>query len=360
MNERVLEQRLEGWYADQLSGMTAPASLRASVANIPHATQRPFAFRISPAWAMILLLGLLLALTAGAIATGAIRLPGDALSTDEMLITVDNRILAVDVRTGASRDVAHGTLIALSPDRSRFIRAVSVFAFECYVTKVDGTDERKLDACGSNASWSPDGAKVLFYDGGFFIADVATGQVKHLPWKESFKDTGTGSWSPDGRKVVIPALGQLVIADADGHPLGSIPAAAFGPRWSPDGRNVVWWELNGNWIVSNAEVGGAQFGKDVISGAGMFPAWSPDGAQIAYITGHSLRVVDSDGRNDRLLDDHAYPYAPGPQWSADGSQILYGGNEAESGISGGPMMAIDVATGASHVVFPTVSFNYAW
>jgi WD40-like Beta Propeller Repeat len=365
-----LEQRLQAFYAEATEGQTAPSSLRASVADVPYVMRSRFAFRFSPAWALLFLLGLLVALAAGAIATGALRLSGEAVPKEEVLVSVSDRIVAVDVRTGAHRDLAAGTIIAISPDRRFFLRSITTVSngsvsYQCFVTRADGVDERTLDACGggnsNTAAISPYGAKALFYDGGFFIADLATGHVTRLPWRESFKDTGTGTWSPDGQMIVIPAKGELVIADGNGQLVGTIPTSgpSFAPTWSPDGRNIAYMSLS-RWAVVHAEIGGDQFGREVISRAGGSPTWSPNGRQIAYIAGNMLRVVDSDGRNDRLLDN-AGLHSPGPKWSPDGAQILYWKVSAFGTPDvHGPMVVIQLSNGTSRSVYPTGSFYFAW
>ena len=50
-------------------------------------------------------------------------------------------------------------------------------------------------------------------------------------------------------------------------------------------------------------------------------AWSPDGRQVAYDSGDGgIHVVDIDGSHDSILADHR---ASGPQWSPDGTKILF-------------------------------------
>ena len=71
---------------------------------------------------------------------------------------------------------------------------------------------------------------------------------------------------------------------------------------------------------------------------------SPDGSQIAYTEDGVVNVADLDGSNVRAFKQTRTPDGPtGPQWSPDGSSIVYQGNRV--GASIGDLFLVDVASG---------------
>jgi TolB protein len=69
---------------------------------------------------------------------------------------------------------------------------------------------------------------------------------------------------------------------------------------------------------------------------------SPDGSQIAYIDGAVVNIADLDGSDARALEETRGDLA-GPQWSPDGSSIVYQGGMG--GLSIGNLYVIDVTSG---------------
>ena len=73
-------------------------------------------------------------------------------------------------------------------------------------------------------------------------------------------------------------------------------------------------------------------------------AVSPDGSMVAYAAGGEIHVANIDGTNSRTLEKTPSPSrAYAPQWSPDGSQIVY----QEKGTANwvGDLFLVDVATG---------------
>jgi Tol biopolymer transport system component len=74
---------------------------------------------------------------------------------------------------------------------------------------------------------------------------------------------------------------------------------------------------------------------------GQFPSWSPDGSRIAYVPqlGGTLRLMNSDGTNQRALTSALRTYVEGPiSWSSDSKWLLARSNA-------GMLDLVDVETG---------------
>jgi Tol biopolymer transport system component len=71
---------------------------------------------------------------------------------------------------------------------------------------------------------------------------------------------------------------------------------------------------------------------------------SPDGTRITYTDNGVVNVADLDGSNAQALTQIRTPDGPtGPQWSPDGSSIVYQGNRVGSSI--GNLYVVDVGSG---------------
>jgi TolB protein len=220
---------------------------------------------------------------------------------------------------------------------------------ELWVTNTDGTSARKLDLVGPNIvddqpDWSPDGKSIAFGrcpegDGGstgvcvvYTIRADGSGLARlsapcplhgDLP---RCVDDATPAYAPDGKHIAfVRASGRvrndqpysvaLMVGDLQLHHLHRV--AWFGPyRGSPTG-----------------------------------PAWSPDGKRLVFASNQgdklhpfrrsALYLVNADGTGLHRLTPFALKATDDPDWSPDGSTILFrGGPSADITPGGGNLYTI--------------------
>jgi dipeptidyl aminopeptidase/acylaminoacyl peptidase len=114
-----------------------------------------------------------------------------------------------------------------------------------------------------NPRVSPDGRHVVFtigdvnYDANrvvtqIYVTSIDGGEIKRLTSAES--SSTAPSWSPDGKKIAYTNGGQIWVMDHDGdhkEQVTKISTGAAGPVWSPDGKWIaftsdVYADCNGN------------------------------------------------------------------------------------------------------------------
>jgi len=231
---------------------------------------------------------------------------------------------------------------------------------------------------------------------------------------------GSPAFSPDGKQLAFLTIASdfahdrydatLRVVDARS---GATPRVLVGnmqdlhmPRWSPDGHTLAFIAKAGNGkaeLYGVSPSGGAPKRLlDVPNGVQQF-AWSPDGHTIAYVTPddspltakdrashHDLFTIHdddyqitappvashlwllslADGKTRQLTRgrtsvlENAPPFGGGitaPSWTADGRWIVYtrqvDDHDSESDKTS--IAAVDVATGAEHLVTGRTSYEYA-
>ena len=175
------------------------------------------------------------------------------------------------------------------------------------------------------------------------------GDPKRLTF--SPKSDKTPSWSPGGKKITFERGDRLYKMNPDGSNLREIPNTvhsnyeigrygSYGgnPAYSPDGRKIIFDKGKNIYTIN---VGGTNLTRitSVPAGASptfVHPVWSPVGNKIAFswLLGdgdvvRELHVMPlSDLRNKQNLDDTSKLSPDGarvyrPDWSPDGSQVVY-------------------------------------
>jgi Tol biopolymer transport system component len=148
------------------------------------------------------------------------------------------------------------------------------------------------------------------------------------------------SWSPDGKKIAfstrplnVVAIAVVDVESKEVRQLTDTDRAPGAPDWSPDGRtlaiiyNPAHPGIDFELFTMNAAGGGF---KQLTDSAGYQyfenPDWSPDGSKLVYgadLAGNSdIYVADPNGANQlQLTFDEAADRSPA--WSPDGSQIAF-------------------------------------
>jgi Tol biopolymer transport system component len=157
--------------------------------------------------------------------------------------------------------------------------------------------------------------------------------------------------SPDGSEVAFrrsdpnsPSDIYVMNADGSGVKLvasGSLGQGLVSPAFSPDGSAIAYIVANSGVMLMNADGSNKRM---IVSGRFSGPlSWSPDAKWVALNNGQQIYAYHTDGSDlfdgadaQRQVTHETDQWGPGwPQFSPDGSQILYERNVDDSGNSVG-------------------------
>jgi Tol biopolymer transport system component len=234
---------------------------------------------------------------------------------------------------------------------------------------------------------SPDGSEVAyfseknFYFIDLYLADVATGKVKHRLLKSSYSSNyetfrfinSQASWSPDGRFIAVAAKrgprDDIVIIDvrknSEHRRIRVKLNGVTTPAWSPDGRQLVFTGYDGGlsdlYLVNADGTDLRRLTNDKY--ADIQPTWSPDGRQIAFATDRGgdtdigklrigvMKIALYDVASGRIevLPNMAGGKNVSPQWSPDGGALAFVSDR--TGVSNVYLMEL-----ADHALFQLTDF----
>jgi Tol biopolymer transport system component len=181
-----------------------------------------------------------------------------------------------------------------------------------------------------------------------FVHDLAQDLTINLT-RTPEADEPEWDWSPDGLGFAYTYAygGQAQICVLKRTLTCILPQSAWDqlPHWSPDGMRVGFLTHDGNLAVYDTSAGEVERYPARNIGVSDF-SWSPDGTRIAYVGTtrdegrSSLYMLELDTRERRQITD-GLPGVDVPQWSPDGSQLLF----SMSGGMGRDVMLADSSGG---------------
>lgn len=208
---------------------------------------------------------------------------------------------------------------------------------------------QNADGAALQASWSADGAKVVFRERpsdtsklsrGLYLMN-ADGSKQHLLYTDPSNGEFAPSFSPDGTHVAFTLCPDAVSACAiytiktDGTALSPVTRLDardevfdFSPQYSPDGKTIAFAGFNrpepdsvAVYLV-NANGGAVRQITDTAFGASD-PDWSPDGSYLVVTSEEAIWSMKRDGTDLVRLSSPARSHDGLARWSPDGTRIVF-------------------------------------
>jgi len=229
------------------------------------------------------------------------------------------------------------------------------------VPEDDGLTDRFL-ADGMPLAWSPDGSRLLVLRdvrvvpdspvrGGTLVVLNPDGSEEVLTPPDVL--AGEASWSPDGARIVFRQGGSIALMNANGSDIRILrqetPRTRFyAPSWSPDGTRIAYIASPTNtglpggalYLMDAAGsgrvelLGGDRYLVMYSVGPTTMLSWSPDGSQLAFVNfsvplgdgpegQEAIQVVDVRTSNVLTMFKAGRHECSNPSWMPDGSQISF-------------------------------------
>jgi len=198
--------------------------------------------------------------------------------------------------------------------------------------------------------WAPDGSLIISCPDSLkdvvFLIDPETGAIHNIPARYPSLNLGCALFSPDSRRLACGTgdgarnpnrNGVYTVRSSDGGGLKRVtlsPGSVVDPGdYSPNGKQIVFHlgdpirpsKANQALFVVNVDGTGRHRIKPWSAG-GENASWSPDGKTILFDDHCSIFLVNPDGSDLRKLplDTTGYRCPFDPNWSPDGTRIIFG------------------------------------
>jgi uncharacterized repeat protein (TIGR01451 family) len=199
-----------------------------------------------------------------------------------------------------------------------------------YKVNLNGTDLTQLtsDGLSREASWSPDGAKIVFAR----LPDIASNErlwtmdadgANQAPLTTPPDSSPGGdrmpAWSPSTHQIAFVRInscerGDVYVVDEDGSGATQVVAGgcagALHPSWKPDGSQIAFDENGAINVVSSA--GGL---PALLLSPGTYPSFAPDGTQLAFERGNVIYRASADGSGVTAVTSNG-PTDGEPDWGS--------------------------------------------
>lgn len=192
-----------------------------------------------------------------------------------------------------------------------------------YIMTIDGKEEKLLfpydfTITGTTPCWSPDGRQIVTTDGIYTIKDNMITEFRSKGDINMFFP----SWSPDGKTILCFDGPKAFLCDTLFKNIRELPFRATYPRWMPDGKHIICSLSSTLWAGTEICITDT-LGSNMIRlthnvGINSDLAPSPDGTMIAWCSEYTIYIMNSDGTNQRELDNGLYP-----SWTPDSKSIVY-------------------------------------